>query len=368
MMRITRVEAYPVRMPMRRFGDAYSDYQTCQFALVEIETDEGVVGYGEAPCTVTVGFYGETLETVVASIRNHIGPRLVGEDPLNLRRIVSIMNIVHGGAVLAKTAIDSAVYDAVGKSLHIASHALLGGMQREYVKAASEIAIVKPEEMVQEAARLVELGFTVIKIKAGRDVEEEIRGIRAVRDAIGPKIELRVDPNAGWSRLDTLKAIRSFARDEISYVEQPLPSWDLEGLAWLRKSTGVPIMVDESVWTPHDVIKIAESEAADLINIKITKAGGLKNSLDIYTIAEAFGLPCVVGTELESCVAVGAKLQLAASLGKLPFACEFTELAFQTMAVMESLKLEDGCLKVPSGHGLGLTPDMQLIEKNRVSI
>jgi L-alanine-DL-glutamate epimerase-like enolase superfamily enzyme len=367
-MRITKVEAYPVRMPMRRFGDAYSDYQSCQFALVEIKTDEGVVGYGEAPCTVTVGFYGETLETVVASIRNHIGPRLVGEDPLNLRRIISTMNIVHGRAVLAKTAIDLAVYDAVGKSLRIPVHALLGGIQRERVKAASEIAIVKPEEMVQEARRLIDLGFRVIKIKAGKDVEEEIRGTRAVRDAIGANIELRVDPNAGWSRLDTLKAMRSFARDEISYIEQPLPGWDLKGLAWLRKSTGVPIMADESVWTPHDVIEIAESEAADLINIKITKAGGLKNSLDIYTTADACGLPCVVGTELESCVAVGAKLQLAASLGKLPFACEFTELAFQTMVVMGSLELEDGCLRVPSGHGLGLTPDMQLVEKNKVSL
>jgi len=367
-MRITKVELYPVRMPMRAFTDAYSDYPTCQFVLVKIETDEGVVGYGEAPCTVTVGFYGETLETVVASIRNQIGPRLVGEDPLNLGRIVSIMDIVHGRAVLAKTAIDLALHDVVGKSLHIPSYVLLGGMQREHVKAACEIAIVKPEEMVKEARRLIELGFTVIKIKAGKDVEEEIRGIRAVRDAIGSKIELRVDPNAGWSRLDTLKAMRSFARDEISYVEQPLPGWDLEGLAWLRRSTGIPIMVDESVWTPHDVVKIAESEAADLINIKITKAGGLKNSLDIYTTAEAFGLPCVVGTELESCVAVGGKLQLAASLGKLPFACEFTELAFQTMAVMESLELRDGCLSVSSSPGLGLTPDMQIIQKNQVSI
>lgn len=353
---------------MRQFSDAYSVYEMCQFVLVEIETDQGVVGYGEAPCTVTVGFYGETLETVVASIRNYIGPRLLGEDPLNVGRIVSIMNLVHGKAVLAKTAIDLAIYDAAGKSLHTPTHVLLGGMQRERVKAASEIAIVRPEKMVEEARRLIELGFTVIKIKAGNDVEEETKGIRAVRDAIGPDIELRVDPNAGWSRLETLKAIRSFARDEISYVEQPLPGWDLEGLAWLRKITGVPIMVDESVWTPHDVVEVAESEAADLINIKITKAGGLKNSLDIYKTAEAFGLPCIVGTELESCVAVGAKLQLAASLGKLPFACEFTELAFQTMAVTQPLKLHDGCLNVPSGPGLGLTPDTQLIAKNKVSI
>jgi muconate cycloisomerase len=181
---------------------------------------------------------------------------------------------------------------------------------------------------------------------------------------VGSDIELRVDPNAGWSRADTLRALKKLARVEISYIEQPLPGWDLEGLAWLRKTTGVPVMVDESVWNTHDVIKVAKAEAADLINIKITKAGGLKNSLDIYTTAEAVGIPCIIGTELESCVAVAAKLQLAASLERLPFACEFTELAFQKMALTEPLRLENGSLKVPSGTGLGMAPDKGMTEKN----
>jgi len=353
---------------MRPFSDAYSEYPLGQFVLVEIGTDQGTVGFGEAPCTVTVGFYGETLETTVTAIRNYIGPKLVGEDPLNIRRITSIMNSVHGAAWIAKTGIDTALYDLAGKALGVPVSTLLGGMQRERVRVASEIAIVNSQEMVGEANRLIELGFRVIKFKTGRDVDEEVEGIKAVRDAVGSDIELRVDPNAGWSRADTLRALKRLAREEISYIEQPLPGWDLEGLSWLRKTTNVPVMVDESVWNTHDVIKVARAEAADIINIKITKAGGLKNSLDIYTTAEAAGIPCIIGTELESCVAVAAKLQLAASLEKLPFACEFTELAFQKMALTEPLKLEDGCLKVPSGIGLGLAPDKQLIDANTVSL
>ncbi len=354
-------------MPMHRFSDAYSDYLTGQFVVVEIQTDEGVVGYGEAPCTVTVGFYGETLETVTASIRKHIAPRLLGEDPLNIRKAISIMNIAQGNAVIAKTGIDFALYDVAGKALGVPTYTMLGGMQRDRVKAASEIGIVKPEEMVEEAGRLVKMGFRAIKIKAGRDVEEEIRGVRAVRDAIGPDMELRVDPNGGWSRSETLKALKAFASCEVSYVEQPVQGWDLKGLAWIRKATGVPIMVDESVWNARDVIKIAEAEAADIINIKLTKAGGLKNSLDMYTTAESVGIPCVVGTELEGCVGIAAKLHLAASLEKLPFACEFTELAFQKMAVKEPLELEDGCLKVPRAPGLGITPDKRVIEEHEIS-
>jgi L-alanine-DL-glutamate epimerase-like enolase superfamily enzyme len=353
---------------MRQFSDAYSDYPTGQFVLVEIDTDEGTVGFGEAPCTVTVGFYGETLETVTHAVRNYLGPKLLGEDPLNVRRTTLLMNSIHGAAFIAKTGIDTALYDLAAKALHVPVSTLLGGRQRNSIEAASEIAIVNPEEMVREARRLIELGFKVIKVKAGRKVDDEVKGIKAIRDAIGSDIELRVDPNAGWSRLDTLRALKVLSRAEISYIEQPLPGWDLEGLAWLRKATGVPVMVDESVWNPHDVIKIARAEAADIINIKITKAGGLKNSLDIYTTADAAGIPCIVGTELESCVAVAAKLQFAASLENLPYACEFTELAFQRMAIRESLKLENGTLKVPTGPGLGMAPDKELIDQNTVSL
>jgi o-succinylbenzoate synthase len=365
-MRITKVQAYPVRVPMRHFSDAYSDYPTGQFVLVEIHSDQGTVGFGEAPCTVTVGFYGETLETVTSAIRNYIGPKLVGEDPLNIRKLTSIMNSVHGDAFIAKTGIDTALYDLAGKALGVPASTLLGGRQRDSIRAASEIAIVNPEEMVREAHRLIELGFEVIKVKAGRNVDEEVRGIKAIRDAVGSDVELRVDPNGGWSRFDTLRALKVLAREEISYIEQPLPGSDLEGLAWLRRTTGVPVMVDETVWNPHDVIKVARAEAADIINIKITKAGGLKSSLDIYTTAEALGIPCIIGTELESCVAVAAKLQLAASLENLPFACEFTELAFQKMALKESLKLEHGSLKVPTGPGLGMAPDKQLIDQTTI--
>jgi L-alanine-DL-glutamate epimerase-like enolase superfamily enzyme len=367
-MRITKVEAHPVSLPMRRFSDAYSEYLNGQFVLVEIETDGGLVGYGEAPCTVTVGFYGETLETVTASIRKYIAPKLIGEDPLNIRRATSVMNVAQGNAVIAKTGIDFALYDVAGKILGVPTYTLLGGMQRDKVKAASEIAIVKPEEMVEEARRLVNIGFRVIKIKAGRDVEDEISGVRAVRDAIGPDIELRVDPNGGWSRSETLRALKALAGCGVSYIEQPLPGWDLEGLAWIRRATGVSVMVDESVWNPHDVVRAAQAEAADIINIKLTKAGGLKNSLEIYATAQALGIPCVIGTELEGCVGVAAKLHLAASLENLPFACEFTELAFQKMAVKEPLRLEDGYLRVPKGTGLGVSPDKDLIEEHKVSI
>ena len=176
-----------------------------------------------------------------------------------------------------------------------------------------------------------------------------------------------MDPNAGWSREASIKAAKIMLHCNCRYLEQPLPGWDLEGLSWIRKSTGMPIMVDESVWTPQDVVKVADAEAADIVNIKITKTCGLKKAMEVYNTATAHGLPCIIGTELESCMGLAAKLHIAAFLGNLPFACEFTELAFQKIALRTSIKLNnDGTITVPSGSGLGVEPDLELINRTQL--
>jgi len=367
-MKISKIEVTPVSMPMRLFTDAYSGYDRGEFALVRIETDEGIVGYGEAPCSVIVGFYGETLETVTLSLRNVLAPKLIGEDPLNIRKLISIMDVAQGNSFIAKTGVDLALHDLMGKILKVPVSTLLGGKQRDRIKACSEIGIVKSSEMASEAMRLVEMGFKSIKIKAGSDAEDEMKGVEKVRDAVGDDVELRVDPNAGWSRESTLKATRTLLKCNVRYLEQPLPGWDLEGLSRVRRSTGMQIMVDESVWTPQDVVRVSQAQAADIVNIKITKTCGLKKAIEVYDTATAHGLPCVIGTELESCMGLPAKLHIASVLEKLPFSCEFTEIAFQKVALSSSVKLDsDGCIQVPQGHGLGMNPDLKLIEQYTTS-
>jgi L-alanine-DL-glutamate epimerase-like enolase superfamily enzyme len=364
-MKISKIDVTPVSMPMRLFTDAYSGYDKGEFALVKIETDEGIVGYGEAPSSVIVGFYGETLETVTLSLRNILAPKLIGEDPLNIRKLTSILDIAQGNSFIAKTGVDLALHDLIGKILKVPVSTVLGGKQRERIKACSEIGIVRSDQMAAEAMRLVEMGFRVIKIKAGSNPEDEMKGVAKVRDAVGDDIELRVDPNAGWSREDTMKATKTLLKCNVRYLEQPLPGWDLEGLAWVRKSTGMQIMVDESVWIPQDVARVAQARAADFVNIKITKTCGLKKAIEVYDTATAHGLPCVIGTELESCMGLPAKLHIAAALEKLPLACEFTEVAFQKVALSGTVKLDsDGYISVPQGHGLGYTPDLNLIEQH----
>ena len=354
----------PVRMPMRIFTDAYASYSSGEFALVTIETDEGVTGYGECPSTVIVGFYGETLETVVTTVKS-LAPVFIGENPMNIGVLVSKMNIARGDSFIAKTGVNLALYDLVGKALRTPVSTLLGGRRRDKIRAASEIGITSAEKMVTEARRLVDLGFRVIKLKAGNEMKEEMEGLKGIRGALGSDVELRVDPNAGWSRKETLDAAKVMTRCEVSYLEQPLPGWDLEGLSMIRMKTEIPVMVDESVWNPHDVVRVATAGAADLINIKITKTGGLTTALEVYNTAKAFGIPCVIGTELESCVALGAKLQIGSVLEDLPHACEYTELAFQRIMVNEQVKLRHGYLDVPEADGLGLSPRLDSVQRHK---
>ena len=366
-MKISKIEVIPASLPMRLFTDAYAGYDRGEFAFIRIETDEGLVGFGEAPCSVTVGFYGETLETVTASLRHVLAPKLIGEDPLNIRKLTGIMDVAQGNSFIAKTGVNLALYDLMGKILKVPVYTLLGGKQRDRIMACSEIGIVRSDQMATEATRLVELGFKSIKIKAGADAEDEMRGLEKVREAVGEKIELRVDPNAGWSREETIQAAKTLQKCNVVYLEQPLPGWDVEGLAWVRKSTGMPIMVDESVWTPQDVVRVAHARAADVVNIKITKTCGLKKAIEVYDASTAHGLPCIIGTELESCMGLAAKLHIAAVLEKLPFACEFTELAFQKLALKTQIKLDGkGMLEIPSGNGLGYLPSTDLINEHRV--
>jgi L-Ala-D/L-Glu epimerase len=367
-MKISKIEVIPASLPMRLFTDAYAGYDRGEFAFIRIETNEGLTGYGEAPCSVTVGFYGETLETVTASLRHVLAPKLIGEDPLNVRKLTSTMDLAQGNSFIAKTGVNLALYDLIGKILKVPVYTLLGGKQRDRIVACSEIGIVRSDQMAAEAMRLVELGFKSIKIKAGADAEDEMRGLEKVREAVGDKIELRVDPNAGWSREETIRATKTLLKCNVVYLEQPLPGWDLEGLAWVRKSTGMSVMVDESVWTPQDVVRVAHAGAADIVNIKITKTCGLKKAIEVYDTATAHGLPCIIGTELESCMGLAAKLHIAAVLDKLPFACEFTELAFQKLALETPIKLDGkGMLKVPTGNGFGVEPSMDLIGDHRVT-
>ena len=213
------------------------------------------------------------------------------------------------------------------------------------------------------------MGIKVIKIKGSNEKELDITRIKAVREAVGPDIALRLDPNAAWDTISTINIMRAVEDCHLQLLEQPIPTWDYKGMAHIRKNIGIPLMADESVWTPQDAVKLHDYNACDLLNLKIAKTCGLHQGKKVEYVAEALGLPCIVGTELEPGISAVAKIHLAASMRIHPLASEFTELTQVDGSILkEPLKAIDGCLDVPTGPGFGVEIDEDALESYKINM
>ena len=362
-MKIDRIEVIPFGVPIKKFADAYTGFSVSNAVLVKIYTNEGHIGFGEA-CAWEPEFYGETLESVSTTIEKYIAPKIIGEDPRNINKIMSIIDANVAKITCAKEGIDLALHDLVGKILDVPVYVLLGGKFRDMIPIASEIGIDSPAKMVQNAIEVLDLGIRVIKIKGSSDHTLDVERIKAVRQAVGKNVELRLDPNAAWDVSNTIKTMKLLEDCNLQLLEQPIPAWDLKGMAHIRNNIGIPLMADESIWTPQDVIRISEYGAADLLNIKIAKSCGLHLGKKIEYVAESVGLPCIAGTEIEPGFSLIAKLHLAASMKIHPYASEFTELPLLKKNILKyDIEIINGCVRVPDKPGFGVELDEDVLNE-----
>jgi len=369
-VRITKIEAIPFGIPIKRFADAYAEFNKSNAVLVKIYADDGTIGLGEA-CAFEPEFYGETLESIYFSIQKYIAPKIIGQDPSNINNVLSIVDATLAKSTCAKEGVELALFDLAGKLLKVPVYTLLGGCFRDKIPVACEIGIDEPDIMVEKAKELLRMGVKTIKIKCSQNIDESIKRVRAIYEAVGDKVALRLDPNTHWDVYGTVKAIKKLMEFNchIQYLEQPIPSWDINGMSRIRKLIDVPLMADEGIWTPQDVIEFNENEAVDVVNIKISKTGGLMMAKKIEVVSEAMGLPCVVGTELDPAISLVAKIHFAASMKNLPFACEYTELYYLKESLLKpKIEIEDGYVKVPKGIGFGVDIDEHALMKNTIKL
>jgi L-alanine-DL-glutamate epimerase-like enolase superfamily enzyme len=368
-MKINRVDAIPVTIPTNAFSSAFRKFgpmRKVSFVVVRIRTDDGLIGNAEG--VGRAGFFGQPVESVKFAIDKYLSPRIIGLDPFDLERILSTMDMTIVGNSCAKAGIEIALYDLMGKALKMPVYQLTGGRYRDKILVGIEVGIASPDEMAKKAIEYVEKGIRVLKVKVGVEPSEDIERIRAVRDAVGSDITLRTDVNEGWTSLQAIKTVKKLERYDLELVEQPAPRWDVQGLARVRKAASMPIEADESVYSPTDALNLIVNEAVDMMNIKVTKAGGLYNAKKIAAIAEAAGVPCLVGTEFNLGLGVAAKLHLAASTKNISHACEFTECYIMSDSLLVTpLEIKDGCLDVPEKAGLGVELDERKLQKFSVA-
>ena len=310
-MKITEVRLGRLHAPLRvPFKTALRSVDRVEDILVELHTDTGAVGYGEAPPTGPIT--GDTAGGIIGAVRELIAPALIGQEVDAFEAVAARVQKAGVHNTSAKAAVDMALWDLYGQLHGIPVHKLLGGARRQLVTDIT-ISVNPPEQMAADARDAVARGYDCLKVKVGADPALDTARLAAVRAAVGDGVCIRIDANQAWSPRQAVRILNEMQDKGLALelVEQPVPADDLEGLAYVTRHSWVPVMADESVFSPADALRIIQHRAADFINIKLMKCGGLTNALRIAAAAEVYGVECMIGCMLEAKVAVNAAVELA---------------------------------------------------------
>lgn len=310
-MKITAIKLGRISVPLRvPFKTALRRVDSVEDIIVEVHTDTGEIGYGEAPPTGAIT--GDTTGAIIGAITDYIRKALVGRDIDDFEDLTTALD----GAVVknssAKAAVDMALWDLYGQKYQIPVYKLLGGARKKIITDIT-ISVNSPEEMARDAVNAIKRGYDTLKVKVGVDPTLDVARLKAIRDAVGSAPRIRIDANQAWAPKEAVRLLNEMQESglAIELVEQPVKAHDLEGLTYVTERSYVPVLADESVFSAEDALKIVEMRAADLINIKLMKCGGLTSALKIAALAEISGMECMIGCMLEAKVSVNAAVHLA---------------------------------------------------------
>lgn len=379
-MGLRKIETFIVDLPKRRPHNWASKMTTPigSHLVLKIVDDDGAVGWGETPAIATWGganmrYYGETPQTAAHLIHDYLWPAIEGADPINIEAIHASMDAAAKGSPYAKAAIDIALYDLAGKKLGVPAAALLGGRVRDRIPVCHSLGIMDDDPAVDEAEQAVSEGIRTIKVKTGVDAERDVRIVCKLRDRLGDGIALRVDANEGYRLVSEAVRVTQRMVDEagIFLCEQPLAG--ARGCAEVARRLPIPVMVDESAWTTTDILELARLGSIEIISLYVTKPGGLWRARQQSIVAESVGFISDIGGSIEMGIGNAANLQLgaAAPIARLASVCPVSApegsrdgiagAYYTDDLIVEPFTLDDGCLLVPDGPGLGIEVDEEKI-------
>ncbi|HSO61944.1 MAG TPA: enolase C-terminal domain-like protein [Desulfobacterales bacterium] len=366
-MMIVAAEAVPIRIPLKKpFTIALGTLTHTNHVLVRMVDDEGRVGWGET--TTFHSVYGYDQKSLYNVLADHLIPAVLGLDPRDRVALHQQMEMAIPFNTMAKTGVDLATYDLAAQAADLPIHALVGGARVDRIPVVGVVDIVPPPQAEEMALKIVANGHRVIKVKIGLDARQDLERVKAVRKAVGDGIRIRVDGNQGYDRATAMWVFSRMEEVGLEWIEQPLPHWDLEGLRALCQRFDTPVAVDESVHSPEDAAQVIRAGAADVVNVKVTKCGGIDRSQKIAAICSAAGVPCYLGGCLETHTGVAASAHFYAATPNIVSAAEIrAESAYVDDVVAVPLTEEDGDLVLPKGPGLGVVVDEQKVALYRAS-
>ncbi len=274
-MKIQDLKIKKISVPLKTpFKTALRTVEKVEDVIVEIYTDTGNTGFGEAPPTGVIT--GDTAGAIMGAIEDHIKKAIVGMDIENFEAVIRKLNGCIIKNTSAKAAVDIALYDLYGQLYRAPLYKLLGGFRKE-ISTDITISVNDIEKMVKDSLDAVKRGYKTLKIKVGENSEKDLERMKAIRQAVGYDIDLRIDANQGWKPKEAVKVLRKMedAELDLEFVEQPVIAQDIEGLKFVTDNVSIPVLADESMFSPRDALNILQKRAADMINIKLMKSGML---------------------------------------------------------------------------------------------
>jgi len=358
-MTITHTEIYRFSIPMEPFVIATGVMDYAQNVLVRIYTDKGIHGVGE--CSAFPMIVGETQDTCLAMAKE-FARILIGKDPL---QIPDRMNDLLGYAAhnsTIKSAFDMALFDIAAKEADLPLYKFLGGHKRT-IETDMTIGIDTPQNMALSALKYQSQGCRILKIKLGKKVHEDLERVKLIREAVGPEMTLRLDANQGWDFDDALLALGKLATYDIEFCEQPMRTWFDDQLPELNLNSPIKLMADESCYNHHDARKLINSNSCSYLNIKFSKSGGILEAQKIHEVALQHGMKCMIGSMLESRIALSANLHFAlASPNVLYFDLDTALLGHLADPVVNGLSYDGYFLDVPEIPGIGADADPEFLK------
>jgi L-alanine-DL-glutamate epimerase-like enolase superfamily enzyme len=307
---------------------------------VRITTDSGIVGYGE--CSPFRTIHGETAETCLV-VGKLISEILTGKDALDIEGNVLLMDKLIFGNTSIKSAFDIALYDIASQNAGMPLYQYLGGANNKELFTDYTVSLSTKEKMVLDAVKIKSEGFPVIKVKLGGEANEDIERMKAIRQAVGDQIPIRIDANQGWSFEDACHVLQNLEPLNIQHCEEPINKRAFMDLPLIKFRTNIPIMADESCCDHFDAERLIELSACERFNVKLGKSGGIFKAMKILKLAEQHHIEVQVGGFLESRLGFTASAHLALSSKNVKY------IDFDTPLMFEEDKVSGGIQYGPNG-------------------
>ena len=359
-MKIQAIKAYQVDLPLRegRYSWSGGNYvEVFDSTVVAVETDAGITGYAEC-CPLGSAYLPAYAQGVRAGLAE-IGPKLIGTDPTKLWPLNHLMDAVLRGHPYVKAPIDIACWDILGKVAGLPVHALLGGASQEKIALYRAISQEDSSRMAEKVAGYRSEGYTKFQLKVGGDPADDIARIRACRAILEPGDILVADANTGWTKADAARVVGA-VRDLDVYIEQPCMTYE-ESLS-IRRRTSLPFVMDEVIGSADDLVRGIAEDAFDVINLKISKVGGLTKAKLMRDLCVASGIPMTIEDTWGGDIVTATIAHLARSTPER-FCFTATDFnSYVTVPIADGApRRVDGCMTTSDAPGLGITPKFDVL-------